>query len=197
MTATTFDGLARRILRRRPRLGNTRLVAVDGPSGAGKTVFATRLAASVAAVDGGVAPPVVHTDDFLDGWDDQFTGWERIDELLLAPLRSGRPGRHRRYDWALGAFVGPWVPVPAAPVVVLEGFGAMRAGPEVTFAVFVTAPDRLRLQRSLDRDGADTRPELLRWRRRENRHFAADRTAERADLVVSGVWTEEPILLDR
>jgi len=73
----------------------------------------------------------------------------------------------------------------------------MRAGPELTFAIFVSAPDRLRLRRSLERDGADTRPELLRWRRRENRHFAADRTASRADIVVSGVWTEEPVPLDR
>ena len=193
MTAPTFDGLARRILRRRPRLGNTRLVAVDGPTGAGKTVFAERLTAAV----GGAGVPLVHTDDFLDGWDDQFTYWQRLEELVLAPLRAGRPGRHRRYDWARGAFVGPWVAVPAAPVVVLEGFGAMRAGSELTFAIFVTAPGRLRLRRSLERDGAETRPELLRWRRRENRHFAVDRTASRADVVVSGVWTEEPVQLDR
>jgi uridine kinase len=195
VTQATFDGVARRILRRRPRLGSTRLVAVDGPSGAGKTVFAERLAVSVAAGAGGVPVPVVHTDDFLDGWDDQFTYWDRLDELLLAPLRAGRAGRHRRYDWERGAFVGPWVAVPPAPVVILEGFGAARAGSELTFTVFVTAPPRLRLARSLARDGAATRPYLLRWRRRENRHFAADRTAERADLVVSGVWSGEPVVL--
>ncbi|SNT65108.1 Uridine kinase [Asanoa hainanensis] len=188
---TTFDGLARRILRRRPRLGQTRLVAVDGPSGAGKTVLAERLGAALGDV------PLVHTDDFLDGWDDQFSYWSRLDELVLGPLRSGRPGRHRRYDWARGAFAGPWIPVPAAPVVVLEGFGSMRAGPELAFAVFVTAPGPLRLRRSLARDGVDTRPELLRWRRRENRHFAVDRTASRADVVVSGVWSDEPVLLSR
>ncbi|GIF68840.1 hypothetical protein Ais01nite_68750 [Asanoa ishikariensis] len=191
MRASTFDGVARRILRRRPRLGQTRLVAVDGPSGAGKTVFAERLRAALGDV------PLVHTDDFLDGWDDQFAYWERLDELVLAPLRSGRAGRHRRYDWERGAFVGPWVPVPAAPVVVLEGFGSMRAGSELTFAIFVTAPGRLRLRRSLERDGAGTRPDLLRWRRRENRHFAEDRTAAHADVVVSGVWHKEPVLLDR
>ncbi|WP_239091267.1 uridine kinase family protein [Asanoa iriomotensis] len=189
----TFSGLARRILRRRARLGGTRLVAVDGPSGAGKTVFADRLAAAVSSA-GGVAVPVVHTDDFLDGWDDQFSYWERLDALVLGPLRAGRAGRHRHYDWARGAFAGPWVVVPAAPVVVLEGFGASRAGAELTFAVFVDAPPRLRLSRSLRRDGADTRADLLRWRRRENRHFAADRTAERADVVVSGVWSGEPVI---
>ncbi|GIF70911.1 uridine kinase family protein [Asanoa siamensis] len=190
----TFDGLSRRILRRRPRLGSTRLVGVDGASGAGKTVFAERLAGSVAAV-GGVPVPVVHTDDFLDGWDDQFTYWGRLEELVLAPLRAGRAGRHRHYDWGRAAFAGPWVEVPPAPVVVLEGFGAARAGAELAFTVLVVAPPRLRLARSLARDGAATRPELLRWRRRENRHFAADHTAERADLVVSGVWSGEPVVV--
>jgi len=196
VSPTTFDGLARRILRRRPRLGRTRLVAVDGPSGAGKSVFADRLATAVATV-GGEPVPVTHTDDFLDGWDDQFTFWDRLDEQLLAPLRAGRPGRHRHYDWERGAFAGPWVAVPAAPVVILEGFSAGRAAirAELTFTIVVTAPPRLRLARALGRDGEPSRPYLLRWRRRENRHFAADRTAERADLVVHGVWSGEPVVL--
>ncbi|MEV4619641.1 hypothetical protein AB0J74_13140 [Asanoa sp. NPDC049573] len=196
MTGVTFDGLARRILRRRPRLGNTRLVAVDGPSGAGKTRFAARLAAAVTEA-GGVPTPVVHTDDFLDGWDDQFTFWGRLDELVLWPLRSGVPGRHLHYDWERAGFVGPWVEVPPAPVVVLEGFSAARAAirPELTFSIFVTASPRLRLSRALRRDGAGVRPQLLRWRRRENRHFAADRTAERADLVVHGVGSQDPVVL--
>ncbi|MDG4820332.1 hypothetical protein O7635_00400 [Asanoa sp. WMMD1127] len=195
MSAPTFDGLARRILRRRPRIGRTRLVAVDGPSGAGKTVFAARLASSIVAV-GGVPVPLVHTDDFLSGWDDQFTSWDRVAASLLAPLRAGEPGRHRRYDWERASFVGPWVPVPPAPVVILEGFGAARAGSELSFSIFVVAPARLRLERALARDGAATRSELLRWRRRENRHFATERTAERADLVVRGVWSDEPVVVD-
>ncbi|MEV0715666.1 hypothetical protein [Asanoa sp. NPDC050611] len=192
----TFEALARRILRRRARLGQTRLVGVDGPSGAGKTVFADRLATAVSGV-GDMAVPVVHTDDFLDGWEDQFSYWERLDELVLGPLRAGRPGRHRHYDWGRGRFVGPWVAVPAAPVVILEGFGAARAGPELTFTVFVDAPPRLRLARSLRRDGVATRPELLRWRRRENRHFAAERTADHADVVVSGLWSGDAVDVDR
>ncbi|GIF52234.1 uridine kinase [Asanoa ferruginea] len=198
MTAETFDGLARRILRRRPRLGNTRLVAVDGPSGSGKTRFANRLAAAVTTV-GGVPAPVVHTDDFLDGWDDQFTFWGRLDELVLWPLRSGEPGRHLHYDWERAGFAGPWVEVPAAPVVILEGFSAARAviRPELTFSIFVTASPRLRLSRALRRDGVGVRPHLLRWRRAENRHFAVDHTAERADLVVHGVWSRDPVVLDR
>ena len=87
MTTETYAGLAATILARPPRLGATRLVAVDGPSGTGKTVFARRLAAAFET-----APPIVNTDDLLDGWDDQFTFWTRLEADVLGPLRAGRAG---------------------------------------------------------------------------------------------------------
>ncbi|MBF9131546.1 hypothetical protein I0C86_21645 [Plantactinospora sp. S1510] len=178
----SYADLAARILGRAARLGRTRLVAVDGPSGAGKSSFAGRLAAELPGA------PVVNTDDLLDGWADQFSFWPRLDEWVLAPLRASRPGRYRRYDWGTGCFAGDWVPVPPAPVVILEGVSSARAAiaAELTFAVFVTAPARLRRDRTLARDGAALLPQLTLWRRAERMHFATDRTAERADLVVNG-----------
>nr|WP_230415265.1 hypothetical protein [Micromonospora tarapacensis] len=203
------------------RLGRTRLVAVDGPSGAGKTVFAARLAEAVtaeagaaeavtadagaaealpadaAAADvpagraadaGGGRPPVVHTDDLLDGWDDQLTFWSRLEDGVLAPVRAGRSGAYRRYSWMRRRFLPTPVPVPAAPVLIVEGVSAARAaaGPVLTLAVFVTAPRSLRLTRAVARDGPAILPELRRWHAVERAHFAADGTAGRADLVVDG-----------
>lgn len=213
-----YADLARRILDRPPRLGSTRLVAVDGPSGAGKTVFAGRLAAAVSGLlgpsggfrthdlarnlgdSGGHDGPnehgdlggspvcVVHTDDLLDGWADQFTFWSRLETWVLAPLRAGRPGRYRRYDWHRGRFGTEEVPVPAVPVLILEGVSTARASvaAELTYAVFVTAPDELRRRRAIDRDGAGILPHLDVWRRAERVHFGVDGTAARADLIVDG-----------
>ncbi|GAA0797443.1 uridine kinase family protein [Spirilliplanes yamanashiensis] len=178
-----FAELAADVRRRPARLGAVRLVAVDGPSGAGKTVFAGRLAAHLGSA------PVVHTDDLLDGWDDQFTFWERLERLVLAPLRAGRDVTYRPYRWEEGAFSGAPVRVPGgSPVVVVEGVSAARAvvRPELTLAVFVTAPPELRLSRGLERDGPGVRDHLERWRAAEDRHFAADRTRAAADLVVDG-----------
>ncbi len=184
MTAESFTGLAASVARTPPRLGPVRLVAVDGPSGAGKSWFADRLGRALGA-------PVVHTDDLLDGWDDQFTFWERLETQVLDPLRHGRPGSYRRYLWHRGAFGGNPVTVPPAAAVVLEGVSAARRAirPELSLAVFVSAPPDLRLRRALARDGGDGvafRAYLERWRAREDRHFLADATAAHADLVVDG-----------
>lgn len=183
----TYRDLAASVLRQPPRLGRTRLVGVDGPSGAGKTVFAGRLAGALRQ-EAGIDVPVVNTDDLLDGWGDQITFWPRLEEWVLAPLRAGKYVRYRRYDWYAGRFSDTWVPVAPGPVVVLEGVTAARAviRPELSRSVFVTAPPALCLKRTLARDGAQLRPYLEVWQRGERRHFAADGTAEHADLLVDG-----------
>ncbi len=177
-----YAGLARRVLAGPARLGRTRLVAVDGPSGAGKTVFAARLADALAgATPEATRPPVVHTDDLLDGWDDQLTFWERLEEQVLTPVRAERPGAYRRYSWVRRRFLPTPVPVPVAPVLIVEGVSAARtaAVASLTLAVFVTAPQPLRATAAI-------LPELRRWHVTERAHFAADGTEARADLVVEG-----------
>lgn len=185
----TFAELAGEIRRAPARFGGRRLVAVDGPSGSGKTRFADRLGAALGA-------PVVHTDDLLDGWDDQFTFWERLERLVLTPLRRGVDAFFPAYDWGRGEFGGPAVRVPAAEVLIVEGVSAARRAirPELSLAVFVTAPPALCLARAVARDGDDSvafRQYLERWRTAEQRHFAADATAARAGLLVDGAAEDD------
>lgn len=182
-----YADLAGRILAARPKLGRSRLVAVDGPSGAGKTTFAERLAAALPA-----GTPIVHTDDLLDGWEDQLTFWDRLCHMVLAPLSRAEPGGYHPYDWHAGRFGEDWHPVPVAPVVILEGVSTARAAirPRLALSVFVTAPADVRRRRVLERDGERLLPYLETWWRGEERHFAADATAEHADLVVDGAPAE-------
>jgi uridine kinase len=180
----TFARLGAYVRMLEPRLGDVRLIAVDGPSGAGKTRFALRLAKQIDA-------PVVHTDDLLEGWDDQFTFWERLENRVLTPLRRGETAFYQRYRWDRGAFDPVPVRLDPAPVVIVEGVSAGRRAifDSLSLLVFVDAPATLRLERALSRDGDDSvafRAYLERWRAAEDRHFAVDRTAERADLVIDG-----------
>ncbi|GHJ45518.1 adenylate kinase [Catellatospora sp. TT07R-123] len=173
-----------------PKLGRTRLVLVDGPSASGKTMFAALLARELAAPGADAAGPVetVHTDDLLDGWDDQFTYWPRLRRQVLTPLRHGAPGGYHPFDWQLGRFGTEWVTVWPADVVIVEGVGAARAEarPWASLSVYVHAPAALRRARSILRDGPGMQGVLRVWRHREQIHFAADATAAQADLRVDG-----------
>jgi uridine kinase len=181
----TFGDLAAAVIRAPARLGTVRVVAVDGPTGAGKTTFAARLAGALSTA--GVRVSVVHTDDLLDGWDDQFTFWPRLEEGVLAPLRQGRPGRHPVYDWARGRFDATReVPVP--DVLIVEGSTTTRpeARAELSLSVFVSATAELRMDRVVTRDGAAVRGPLRRWMDAEAAYFLAHGSHDRVDVLVDG-----------
>lgn len=181
-----FADLAAWVRAQPPRLGPVRLVAVDGPAGAGKTAFAGHLAEALRA-QGAVVDQVL-TDDLLDGWDDIVAFWPRLEERILQPLSRGAPAAYRPYDWYAGRFGERVVGVPVPEVLVLEGVTSARAAirDRLTLSVFLTAPAALRLERAVARDGEGLRPHLLRWMDAEAAHFAADATAEHVDVVVDG-----------
>ena len=177
-----FPLLAARLLAAPPRLGGTRLVAVDGPAGSGKTTFADRLAAAL-----GPAAHVLHMDDVYAGW--TLTGAvARLAAGVLRPLAEHRPGGYHRYDWAAGRFAPEVTPVPVVPVLVVEGCGSCPRAhdPWTTVRIWVEAPSDLRLRRGLARDGEAMAAQWRRWQAVEAAVFAAERTRERADLLVDG-----------
>ncbi len=186
MSVLRYDDLVDAVLARPAGLGSVRLVAVDGPSGGGKTTFAARFAAAVRAA--GATVTVVNTDDLLDGWNDMLTFWPRLEEWVLGPLRAGRPGAYRRYDWYREDFASGWQAVPVTDVLVLEGVTSGRRAirADLTLLVWVTAPRDLRFARSVARDGEHTRDAWLAWERGEASHFADEATEMAAEIVVQG-----------
>ncbi|MCL2467851.1 MAG: uridine kinase [Micrococcales bacterium] len=183
----TVATVAKAVWETAARLGQVRLVCVDGPAGSGKTTFADQLAARL----GSGRATVVHLDDLYDGWSGlEGSLWTRVSEQVLEPLRAGRAGRFQRYDWETGRFDG-WVDVPVAPVLVLEGCGSGRvegAGLR-SLLVWVEVPRDLRLQRGLERDGEHLRDQWTAWMDEEQRHFAANDTRARADVWLDGSGT--------
>src|SRR5659263_753650 len=122
--------------------------------------------------------------DRYEGWSGlEGTLWPRLVAQVLEPLRRGRPGRYKRYDWVAGAFAD-WVDVPVPDVLVLEGCGAARRAsePDAVLSVWVEAPAALRLARGLERDGEAMRDEWIAWSASEAAHFDRERTRERAGV---------------
>ena len=163
-----------------PASSGTRLVVVDGPAGSGKTTLAAQLGEALPA-------QVLHMDDLYEGWRGLEPAWDRLATWVLGPLGTGRPGRYRRYDWDLDRFA-EWHDVPVAPFLVVEGCGAARREADAVAAlrVWVEAPDALRLQRGLERDGADQRDHWVAWMAAEREHYARNATRERADVLLDG-----------
>jgi hypothetical protein len=159
------------------RLGDVRLVAVDGPSGSGKSVFADALCDRLDAA-------LVRTDDFAT-WDDPVSWWPRLVAGVLIPLAIGRPGRYRRTEWSDGSpHPGAEVHVAVPKVIVVEGVSAGRRSvrPLLSALVWCELLDPgARLARAVARDGDDCRESLLTWQAFESGWFAVDGTKEAAD----------------
>ena len=177
--------LVRHLRDRPPRLGTVRLVVVDGPAGSGKSTLAAALAEALR--EDGTEVAVLHLDDIYEGWSGLDGVGDRLVTWILEPLRSGRPGRYRRYDWAAGEFA-EWCDLPVPDVLIVDGCGAaQRCVDDVaTLRIWVEAPAALRLERGIARDGEAMRAEWLGWMALEAEHFERESTRERADVVVDG-----------
>lgn len=158
--------------------GATLVVGIDGPSGSGKSTLAAAVATQLAC-------PVVHMDDLFAGWDGLAAAAELVHDQVLLPLSKGDSGAYRRWDWHAQDWAET-VSVPWVPVLVVEGCASTvrPAGDLVAVRVWVEAATDIRMARGIDRDGEAFRPHWQRWAAQERELFGADRTRERADLIV-------------
>src|SRR5665647_1501205 len=99
-----------------PRCGATKVVAIDGPSGAGKTDFAAALAERLPDAH------VVHMDDLYPGWDGLAQAVDDLHDQILAPIARGERASYRRWDWENDRYAD-WQELPAAPLLLVEGAG--------------------------------------------------------------------------
>lgn len=158
------------------------VVALDGPSGAGKTTLA-RGVESALEEHGAVA--VLHLDLLYPGWDGLAQAPALLATHVLGPLARGEHAAHPVWSWVRDEWAGTRE-VPRCDYLVVEGCGSS-VGPARAYAavaVFVDADPALRMRRGLERDGETYRPHWQRWADQEAALFAADATRERADLVL-------------
>ena len=144
---------------RAPTLGGGRLICLDGPAGSGKTTWAAGIAQLAA---GGHAwctwttstpagPACREVDAQLDG--------------LLRPLaEDGRAPTAATTGWPASSPSGSW----SIPVPLLVARGRRHAGRPasptlVTVLVWVEAPEHVRMERGIARDGDAFAPHWEQW----------------------------------
>jgi uridine kinase len=162
-----------------PQAGVTRVVAIDGRSGAGKTSLAAALAGQLAA-------PVVSLEWLYGGWDGLERGIDLLVSEVFEPLAAGRAARVPRYDWVARDWAEPAVLDPP-DVLIVEGVGAgaRRAAAFESLLVWLEVPAFTRKKRALDRDGETFAPYWDRWAAQEEEMLAREHTPERADMVIT------------
>ncbi|WP_093775933.1 uridine kinase [Streptomyces sp. yr375] len=170
--------LAARLRRLPPSCGPVRLIGVDGHAGSGKSTFAGKLAEAL----GGV--PVLRLDDIASH--DELFGWTgRLLTQVIEPFRRAETAHYAPYDWRARRF-GPPVPLPAAPVVLVEGVGAGRRAlrPFLACLLWMDVPPEEAWARGRSRDGEEQREFWDGWVPAEVRHFAEDPSRPHAALLV-------------
>ena len=163
--------------------GRPLLIGVDGFSGAGKTSLALELAAVLRAHR---SVAVFHLEDVYPGWDGLREGMEYYRREVLAPLALGQEASWQAWDWEAGCYDQRRRTEPAE-IVILEGVGAgHRAARALLDAVvWVQAPQELRKERALARDGETYAPHWDRWAAQEAAWAAADPVADEAEVLLS------------
>ena len=172
-----LDRLVDLVSWRQPACGGTLVVAVDGPSGAGKTDLSEALARATRG-------HLLQLEDVYPGWH----GLERTPPMIAAALESiavGEMGSVQRWDWVEDR-PGSELPVPPAPLLILDGVGSGAAviRPYLSVLVWVEAPADVRKRRALARDGETYAPFWEVWAEQEWGHFVAQQTRGHADVIV-------------
>ena len=172
--------LAEVLSRLAPRCGTTIVVAIDGPSGAGKTALSRQVAAHL-----GDGTQILHFDHVYPGWEGLAATPPVVARDVLEPLSRGDAGRTPRWDW--GADVpGANIVVPPTDVLLLDGCGsgARVIRPYLSYLVWLDAPSDVRRARAESR-GDDTVAQWWDlWAAQEAEHFAAEGTEAAADVTL-------------
>ena len=171
--------LTARIAELPPLAGQTRVIAVDGPAGSGKTTLAAQLGERL---DDSL---VLNTDQLYPGWDGLEDGAQRLVDDVLLPLSAGLAAAVRPWDWSSGSEGEPRE-LPACATLIVDGAGCgSRAAAEfVSMIIWLDAEPELRQQRALERDGEMFAPHWESWAEQERALFEREQTRQRADLII-------------
>ena len=168
--------LAARLGNLKPACGGTVVVAIDGPSGAGKTNLARELAPLLGA-------QILHLDDIYRGWHALAEAPPVVVDDVLEPISRGEAARTPRWEWGADA-PGDDVVIDPGGMLILDGCGSGSriVRPFLSYLIWLDAPPEVRRARAMARDGETYEKWWDIWAAQERELFATEGTAEAADV---------------
>lgn len=181
---------------KKPKVGNTLFIGIDGRGGSGKSTLAEYLSGLLGA-------EIIHTDDFAS-WDNPLEWWKLLEPNIFLPIKNGaKTLSYDRSQWWENPDQArvPIVDQPVTPIMILEGVSAIRKefSQFISFGIFVDTPLELCIHRGVARDTNDgskqSKEEIEKmwrdWSDGELEYFAKQDPRNRADIVIDGTKSFE------
>ena len=184
-TQISLQEIIETILRGDRRNNFCRIIAIDGPAGAGKSTLAHRIVGAFPSSN--VA--VIHMDDLYAGWEDALTPTltKTLELNIAGPASQGKSFHYRKYDWIAKRF-GNFIRMELPDLLILEGVGAGQKNIRkyLDQLIWIDIEAEVGLSRVLQRDGDYIENEMRVWQMRESEHFRSDNTRDCATVHVDG-----------
>ena len=160
------------------------IIAIDGPAGAGKTTLASTI---FLALSPHISATVIHMDELYPGWESAI-GDDLTKTLtwITSCHKAKKPLLYSSFNWAANEFADP-KSHPSTHLLILEGVASAQIAIEESLAtsIWLDLDPLIGYQRVIDRDGENISREMTHWLVMQEQHFAADRTKERCEFLLS------------
>lgn len=174
---------------KKPKVGNTLFIAIDGRGGSGKTTLAALLMKKLNA-------QLIQTDDFAS-WDNPYDWSQLLIERVFEPIKNGaKTLNYPRSKWWENHQPEPVVDQAVTDIMILEGVSSLRKEfrDYISIGIFVNTPREICLQRGIERDinndTGKTEAEIAamweKWAADEDEYTNRDKPQEYADIVIDG-----------
>jgi uridine kinase len=160
------------------------IIAIDGPAGAGKTTLASTISL---ALSPHMSATVIHMDELYPGWQDAL-GQELTKTLtwLTSCHKAKKPLLYSSFNWVTNEFDPPKSHT-STQLLIIEGVASAQIAIEDSLAttIWLDLDPAVGYQRVIERDGEKISHEMKQWLVAQEQHFAADKTKERCDFLLS------------
>jgi uridine kinase len=160
------------------------IIAIDGPAGAGKTTLASTLSLALST---SMSTRVIHMDELYPGWE-KALGEELSKTLtwLTSCHKAKKPLLYSSFNWGANEFHPP-KSHESTQLLIIEGVASAQLPIEESLAtsIWLDLDPEIGFRRVIERDGESISLEMKKWLVMQEQHFAADRTKERCEFILS------------